>query len=75
MCEIKDRMKKLRTDREYTQKAVAEKIHVGQRTYSDYERGKIRIPAEYLIILAREYKVDMNYMLGVSDIVRPFPEK
>lgn len=70
-----DRIKALRTDHDLNQTAVAQAIHVAQTTYSDYETGKVRIPVECLISLARFYNVDMNYITGVSDIVAPFPNK
>lgn len=69
-----DRIKALRTDRDLNQTAVARAIHVAQTTYSDYETGKVRIPIECLIALARFYDVDMNYITGVSDILVPFPQ-
>ena len=56
------------------QTQVARAIHVAQTTYSDYEKGKVRIPVECLIQLAKFYDVDMNYITGVSDTLRPFPK-
>lgn len=57
------------------QTQVANAIHVAQTTYSDYEKGKVRIPVECLIQLARFYDVDMNYISGVSDTLLPFPHQ
>lgn len=70
-----NRIRALREDHDYTQTQIAEILHIGQRTYADYELGKTRIPVDSLIILARFYDVDMNYISGISDIKRPFPEK
>ena len=53
------------------QTQVARAIHVAQTTYSDYEKGKVRIPVECLIQLAKFYDVDMNYITGVSDTSGP----
>ncbi|MDD6404568.1 MAG: helix-turn-helix transcriptional regulator [Clostridiales bacterium] len=50
-------------------------MHVAQTTYSDYEKGKVRMPIECLIELARYYNVDMNYITGVSGCKQPFPTK
>ena len=47
------RIRGLREDNDYSQEYVARLIHVGQRTYSDYENGKTRIPLDSMIILAR----------------------
>lgn len=70
-----ERIKALREDNDYTQTKVAHAIHVAQTTYSDYENGKVRIPLECLIDLAKFYNVDMNYISGISDIKNNFPKK
>lgn len=70
-----NRIRALREDHDYTQTQIAEILHIGQRTYADYELGKTRIPVDSLIALARFYNVDMNYISGISDIKKPFPEK
>lgn len=70
-----ERIRALREDNDYNQTIVARAIHVAQTTYSDYEKGKVRIPLECLIDLAKFYNVDMNYISGVSDIKKEFPEK
>lgn len=69
------RMKNLREDNDMNQTQAAMVIHVAQTTYSDYEKGKVRIPVEYLIELAKYYDVDMNYMLGLSNKSQCFPKK
>ncbi|MGN8921154.1 helix-turn-helix domain-containing protein [Lachnospiraceae bacterium HCP28S3_F9] len=70
-----ERIRALREDNDYNQTVVANAIHVAQTTYSDYEKGKVRIPLECLIALAQFYNVDMNYISGVSDIKNKFPKK
>lgn len=69
------RLRELREDSDLNQTKVANAIHVAQTTYSDYEKGKVRIPLECLIELAKFYNVDMNYISGVSDIKKDFPKK
>lgn len=70
-----ERIKALREDKDLNQTEVANSIHVAQTTYSDYEKGKVRIPLECLISLARLYNVDLNYIAGISDIKHKFPQK
>lgn len=67
------RIQALRNDNDLNQTQVAQAIHVAQTTYSDYEKGKVRMPVEALIALAKFYNVDMNYITGVSDIANSFP--
>ncbi len=66
-------MRSLREDHDLNQTAVARILNVAQTTYSDYETGKVRIPLESLICLARFYNVDLNYITGVSRVRRRFP--
>lgn len=56
-----------------TQTFVAELLRVGQKTYSDYELGRTRIPLDSVIILAKYYNVSMDYICGVSNEYRHFP--
>ena len=70
-----ERIRALREDNEKTQTQIAKLLKIGQKTYSDYELGKTRIPVDSLIVLAKLYNVSMDYICGVSDIREPFPEK
>ena len=70
-----ERIRALREENDYKQSFVADVIHVAQTTYSDYENGKVRIPVECIIELSRFYNVDLNYIVGVSDIKNEFPKK
>ena len=68
-----NRIRELREDRDMTQTEIAQILKVGQKTYSDYELGKTRIPVDSLITLAKFYNVDMDYICGVSEERSIFP--
>lgn len=70
-----ERIRALREDADKTQAFIADMLHVGQKTYSDYELGKSRIPLDSMIILAKYYNVSMDYLCGVSDVQNAFPMK
>ena len=70
-----ERIRALREDGDFTQSQIASLLNVGQKTYSDYELGKTRIPVESIIVLARHYNVSMDYICGITDIKNEFPEK
>ena len=70
-----ERIRDMREDNRYTQQAIANILNVAQRTYSDYESGRTRIPVDSLIILAKFYNVSMDYITGVSNIQKPFPKQ
>lgn len=73
MKKCNERIRDLREDHDLNQTQVANLLYIGQRTYSDYELGNIRIPLDSIIILAKYYDVDLNYICGVSKIKNRFP--
>lgn len=70
-----ERIREIREDHSITQQKVADLLHIGQRTYADYESGKTRIPVDSLLILAKFYDVSMDYITGASNIRTKYPLK
>jgi len=70
-----ERIRALREDHDKTQTEIVQYLRIGQKTYSDYELGKTRIPVDSLIALAKFYNVSMDYICGASDICNHFPKK
>lgn len=69
-----ERIRALREDKDLSQAVVASAIHVAQTTYSDYEKGRLRMPIEIAIDLAKFYDVDINYLLGIINIKKIYPK-
>ena len=57
----------------FTQAAIAEKLHVRQNTYSQYENGVRDIPIELLKELAVIYETSIDYIVGLTDEETPYP--
>ena len=70
-----ERIREIREDNSMTQQKVADLLHIGQRTYADYESGKTRIPIDSIMILAKFYNVSLDYMTGASNIRNEYPKK
>ena len=71
-----ERIRAIREDSDLTQDFVSREIlGIGQRTYSDYESNKTRIPLEAIMKLARYYDVSMDFITGASNIRKPFPKQ
>lgn len=70
-----ERIREIREDNSLTQQRIADLLHIGQRTYSDYESGKTRIPVDNLMILAKFYDVSVDYITGASDVKNEYPKK
>lgn len=68
-----ERLKMLRINSGFTQAAIAEKLHVRQNTYSQYENGVRDIPIELLKELALIYETSIDYIVGLTDEETPYP--
>ena len=69
------RIRDLREDKDMTQTQMAEILHCSQRIYSNYERGEVDIPTQILIRLALFHNTSTDYLLGLTDEVKPYPRK
>ena len=63
----------LRISSGFTQAAIADKLHVRQNTYSQYENGVRDIPIELLKELAVIYETSIDYIVGLTDEETPYP--
>lgn len=64
---MKNRLRDLREDHDYTQQMVADKIGITQRKYSYVETGTQQLTADILVALARLYGVSVDYLLCETD--------
>ena len=69
------RLKDIREDHDLTQKTLADLLHVKQNTYSQYENGQRGIPVELLVALAQFYHTSTDYLLGLTDLPKPYPRE
>ncbi len=70
-----ERIRNLREDKDLTQTQVAEVLKCSQRIYSNYELGDVDIPTDILIRLAHFHDVSIDYLLGLTDEIRPYPRR
>lgn len=66
------RLRDLREDNDMSQQQVSEILKIKQTVYSRYERGFQTIPLEHLIKLADYYGVSTDYILGRTNITKPY---
>ncbi len=67
------RLRDLREDHDKTQAEVAAYLGMQQPQYYRYERGFRDVPTDVLIALARLYATSVDYLLGLTDELRPYP--
>ena len=72
---MKNRLRELREDNDFTQSYLAKYLSVHQTTYSDYELGNLNIPAAILIKLSKFYKTSIDYLLNQTDEIQPYKRK
>lgn len=58
-----------------TQAQVSKLLNISQTNYSKYELGKINIPIETLKKLSIIFNTSIDYLLGMTDEVKPYPKK
>jgi transcriptional regulator with XRE-family HTH domain len=70
-----ERIRELREDKDMAQKEIAQLLDMNRRTYSSYETGVRTMSPDILIRLACFHGVSVDYMLGLTDIRKPYPKK
>ena len=60
------RLKDLRTDNQLTQEEIAKILKCTQTAYGKWENGQRDITIDKLIILAKYYKVSLDYIAGLT---------
>ena len=68
------RLKEIHEDRSLTQSDIAKILKTTQQQYSKYELGIQIIPLEKINILADFYNTSIDYLVGRTDIRKPYPE-
>ena len=69
------RIRELREDRDLFQRDLAEYLHCSQVAYSRYELGLRDIPTDVLIALAKFHNTSTDYLLGLTECRKPYPDE
>ena len=67
------RIRELREDNDKKQTEIAKLLGIQQNSYSQIESEKNTIQIEHLIKLASFYNTSTDYILGLTDEIRPYP--
>lgn len=68
------RIREVREDKDLTQIQISQLLNCTQQTYSRYETGEITIDIYNLIKLAQFYNTSTDYLLGITDEIKPYPK-
>ena len=62
-----EKLKELRTEKEYSQNELAKKLNVSKQNISDWENGKSETSFEMLTKIAKFFDVRTDFLLGLED--------
>ena len=66
------RIRDLREDKDLSQKELSKILNMSQTGYSKYEVGTNDVPTKILIQLAQFYNTSIDYILGLTDEIKPY---
>ena len=69
------RIKELREDNDIKQAEIEKLLGIQQNSYSQIENEKNTIQIDHLIKLASFYKTSTDYILGLTDEIKPYPKR
>jgi len=64
---LSQRLKELRTERDLTQKELADLIGTNNSSVCDWERGRTEPNLDVLVKLSAYFSVSTDYLLGLED--------
>ena len=69
------RLRDAREDSDKRQQDIADFLDIHRTMYRRYESGETDIPARHLIKLANFYKTSVDYLLGLTNDIKPYQRK
>lgn len=70
-----NRIKELRLNMNLYQKDICELLSLTQAQYSRIETGIHELSYDGLIKLSKFYNVSVDYILGITDVKKPYPRR
>ena len=62
-----ERLRELSCEKALTQKQLAEKLNISQKSLSKYERESLDLSTELIVRICRYFQVSADYLLGLDD--------
>ena len=70
-----NRIKELRVDNDIKQQYIANMLSITQAQYSRIECNKYELDYNGLTVLSEFYRVNIDYLLGLTDVDKFFPRR
>ena len=65
--DVVQNLRKVRTEKGYSQMDIAEVLNTTQQQYSKYENGQNEIPVRHVITLCKSYSISSDWLLGLKE--------
>ena len=72
---LPERLTLLRKEKKLTQEELSSKLHIGRSSYAHYEAAERKPGIDALINIADFHSVSLDYLVGRTDIRKPYPKK
>ena len=69
--EYRKRLRNLREDRDLTQAELGRVLNKSQQGYNHIEAGRAELKIDDLVTLCRFYNLSADYLIGLTDTMRP----
>lgn len=74
VLDYRKRLRDIREDRDYTQAEIGKLINKSQQGYNHIEAGRAELKIDDLIKLCRFYDLSADYIIGLTNIQRPYKD-
>lgn len=72
---LAQRLRQCRKNRGLSQREVGIYCDITEKAYQNYELGTREPKLSILVRIAKFYKVSLDYLVGLTDIPEPYPQK
>ncbi len=69
------RIREIREDRDFSQAQIGEVLNKSQQGYNHIEAGRAELKIDDLKKLCEFYNVSSDYLIGLTDKIKPLNEK
>lgn len=73
--DYRTRLRDIREDHDLTQEQIGKVINKTQQGYNHIETGRAELKIEDLAKLCRFYRLSADYLIGLTDLKKPYQEK
>ncbi len=70
--DYRTRMRNIREDRDLTQAQLGQVLNKSQQGYNHIEAGRAELKIDDLIKLCKFYNISSDYLIGLTDEMRPY---